>query len=332
MGIDYNKRPKATPNPPPASPPPPPPAAPTYPQQQPQQGSQYPPPQPQPGYPQPPQYPQQQQPGYPQPPQPQYPQQQPQYPPPQQGYPAPPQAYPPPQPQYPQQQPPSSYPQQPPAYQQQPTGQPPAGPPVSLSKVTLTKDAPAVSLTKHGSVGGSMRVNLNWSAAPTSGGFFKRLATPRIDLDLGCLYEFTDGSKGVVQALGNAFTNKRGPANVIQLDGDDRSGSAVGGENLHIDLSRAHEIRRILVFAYIYEGVANWSAANGVVTLFPTAGPAVEVRLDNPRNGVRFCAIAMLENVGGDLQVIRQERYVEGDQSHLDAAYNWGLRWTAGSK
>lgn len=303
MGIDYTKRPKATPNPPPAPPPP---------------SQSYPPPQQ--GYPQPPA------PGYPQPPQP--------------GYAPQPPAYQPPAPQYPQQQP--GYPQQqqypppqqpgypppPPGYQPPPAG----GPPVSLSKVTLTKESPTVSLTKQGSVGGSMRVNLNWAAAPASGGFFKRLSTPRIDLDLGCLYEFTDGSKGVVQALGNAFTNRRGPANVLQLDGDDRSGSVVGGENLHIDLSRAHEIRRILVFAYIYEGAANWSSANGVVTLYPAAGPAIEVRLDNPRNGVRFCAIAMLDNVGGDLRVIREERYIEGDQSHLDAAYNWGLRWSAGSK
>ncbi|MFW0789042.1 TerD family protein [Gordonia sp. CPCC 205333] len=312
MGIDYNKRPKATPNPPASAPPPP---APSYPQQQ-------------PGYPQPPA------PGYPQQQQPVYPPQQPGYPqPPAPGYPPQqPPAYQPPQPQYPQQQQPPAYQppgQQPPAYPQQP---PAGGPPVSLSKVTLTKESPTVSLTKQGSVGGSMRVNLNWSAAPAQGGFFKRLAAPRVDLDLGCLYEFTDGSKGVVQALGNAFTNRRGPANVLQLDGDDRSGSISGGENLHIDLSRAHEIRRILVFAYIYEGAANWSSANGVVTLFPAAGPAIEVRLDNPRNGVRFCAIAMLDNVGGDMRVIREERYVEGDQSHLDAAYNWGLRWSAGRK
>src|SRR6266581_1525398 len=83
----------------------------------------------------------------------------------------------------------------------------PSAPPVSSTKVTLTKAAPKVSLTKQGSATGMLRVNLNWNARPQGqpGGFFKR-AAPTLDLDLGCLYEFTDGTKGVVQALGNAFT------------------------------------------------------------------------------------------------------------------------------
>ena len=76
--------------------------------------------------------------------------------------------------------------------------------PVSLSKVTLTKAAPTVSLSKQGSTGGMLRVNLNWNARPTGGsggGFFKRTSGGggAIDLDLGCLYEFTDGTKGAVQ-------------------------------------------------------------------------------------------------------------------------------------
>src|SRR5437868_3941855 len=84
---------------------------------------------------------------------------------------------------------------------------PPAAPsanPVSLNKVTLTKSAPSVSLTKHGGATGTLRVNLNWNAKPPERGFFKKQF--QLDLDLGCLYEFSDGTKGVVQALGNAFT------------------------------------------------------------------------------------------------------------------------------
>ena len=56
--------------------------------------------------------------------------------------------------------------------------------------------------------------------------FNRQFESTSIDLDLGCLYEFTDGSKGVVQALGNSFAaSPRGVgARVIWLDGDDRSG------------------------------------------------------------------------------------------------------------
>ncbi len=69
--------------------------------------------------------------------------------------------------------------------------------PVSLSKVTLTKSAPTVSLSKQGG-GRRLHVNLNWSsgaAAPAKGGFLKRVlgAGDGIDLDLAYLFELIDG-------------------------------------------------------------------------------------------------------------------------------------------
>ena len=85
---------------------------------------------------------------------------------------------------------------------------------------------------------------------------------------------------------------------VIRLDGDDRSGTNTDGENLFINLAYTAQIRRIMVFAFIYEGVPNWAAANGVVTLFPATGPQIEVRLDESRPGSRICGIALLENQG----------------------------------
>ena len=207
--------------------------------------------------------------------------------------------------------------------------------PEPTAKVILTKAAPTVSLTKHGSAGGTMRVNLNWNARPPADrpGLFKR-AAPALDLDLGCLYEFTDGTKGVVQALGNAFTARpRGAAsNVIWLDGDDRSGTNAAGENLFIDLAHADQIKRILVFALIYEGAANWAAADGVVTLYPSSGPQVEVRLDDTRDGARICGIALLESNGADLTVRREVNYLNGAQRVLDEAYGWGMNWAAGRK
>lgn len=210
----------------------------------------------------------------------------------------------------------------------------PAPATVSLSKVTLTKAAPTVSLTKQGAAGGLLRVNLNWTSRPDgSGGFFGR-REPDIDLDLGCLYEFTDGRKGVVQALGNAFrvAVTGAPEPSIWLDGDDRSGSNSAGENLFVNLAHAASMRRVLIFAYIYEGAPNWAAANGIVTLFPPSGPQIEVRLDEPRAGARTCAIALLNPDQGDLSVRREVRYIDGTQMALDDAYGWGIRWAAGHK
>ena len=215
-----------------------------------------------------------------------------------------------------------------------PAAAPPA--PVSLSKVTLTKSAPTVSLTKQGSATGLLRVNLNWNARPPGqggGGLFKK-APAALDLDLGCLYEFTDGSKGVVQALGNSFSARPKDVRekVIWLDGDDRSGTNAAGENLFVNLAYANQIKRVMVFALIYQGAANWAAADGVVTLHPATGPQVEVRLDETRDGARICGVAMLESSGGDLSVRREVNYLNGGQRVLDEAYGWGMNWTAGRK
>ena len=207
---------------------------------------------------------------------------------------------------------------------------------VSLSKISLTKSEPTVSLTKSGEKQGAMRVNLNWSqgSQPKKAGFFAKLAAPAggaVDLDLGCLYELSNGQRGVIQALGNSFGSLRGAPH-IQLDGDDRTGSASGGENMHIDLSQPNVFKRILIFAMIYEGAPNWAAVDGVVTLYPTSGPQVEVKLDSSSNQARICAIALLQNTSAGINVTREVRYINGSQSDLDRAYNWGMRWSAGSK
>lgn len=220
---------------------------------------------------------------------------------------------------------------------EEPRGSGPAagGGGVSLSKVTLTKSAPSISLTKQGSATGQLRVNLQWSQGQQQKkGFLSRLAggSGNVDLDLACLWEFTDGSKGVVQALGNAFQAPYNGAPIIRLDGDDRSGSNVGGENMFIDLSRTAEIRRILVFTFIYEGTPNWASADGVVTLHPAQGPEIEVRLDESDPGSPTCVIALLENRGGEIVVNREVRYIRGGQADVDRAYGWGMDWQRGRK
>lgn len=199
---------------------------------------------------------------------------------------------------------------------------------VNLNKVTLTKSAPTVSLTKHGSATGLLRINLNWASRPVG----PATGTGPIDLDLACLWEFTDGRKGVVQALGNALAiHDQQGARVMWLDGDDRSGESDDGENIFIDLAFLPLIKRLLVFTFIYEGAASWAAADAIVTLHPRSGPLVEVHLDESNAAARACAIALLQNDGNDLSVTREVRYASGHQE-IDTMFGWGLQWVAGRK
>ena len=55
-----------------------------------------------------------------------------------------------------------------------------------------------------------------------------------VDLDLGCMYELTDGTKGVVQPLGG-FLGELNGAPYVKLSGDDRFGSG-SGETIFVNL------------------------------------------------------------------------------------------------
>ncbi|WP_010093294.1 TerD family protein [Burkholderia ubonensis] len=212
---------------------------------------------------------------------------------------------------------------------------PPAPPKstVSLSKVTLDKTRSSISLDKPAAGFGEIKVNLNWNRGSGSGGgllggLFGKNSS--VDLDVGCLFELQDGYKGVVQALGNCFGDLNDEP-YIQLMGDDRTGSVAGGEWLHINGKQWSEIKRILVFAFIYEGAPNWKATDGVVTVFVPGQPEIEVRLNEEGGRHGMCAIALLENVGGAVKVTRQVDFHRGHDD-MDRAYGWGMRWRAGSK
>lgn len=203
---------------------------------------------------------------------------------------------------------------------------PPPSPPVRLSKVTLDKPGQTVSLEKKGATFGEIVVNLNWSRGRK--GFFG--GGTAIDLDLGCLFELTDGRKGVVQALGNVFGNFAQPP-FISLSGDDRTGDVSQGETLRINGGQWSALRRIAIFANIYDGVPNWQQTDGVVTVTMPDQPPIEVRMTEGRNDRRLCGVVLIENDGGRLKATRIVDYVR-DQQVLDELLGWGLRWTAGRK
>ncbi|MFJ5290792.1 TerD family protein [Streptomyces sp. NPDC088348] len=215
--------------------------------------------------------------------------------------------------------------------------------PVRLSKVTLTKEAPAVSLAKQGGTSGAMRVNLNWETRQQQPkGWAAKLGkavaamNSGIDLDLCALYELTDGRKGVVQALGNAFGSLSRPP-YIHLDGDDRTGSVSAGENLTVNLDQKNNIRRVLIFVTIYEGAKSFADLHATVTLQPQNGAAIDFSLDECTVPSTVCALALITNNAGDLVVQREARYLVPDrgvspQRTVDQAYGWGMNWTPGRK
>ncbi|MGW4022404.1 TerD family protein [Streptomyces sp. NPDC005009] len=224
-----------------------------------------------------------------------------------------------------------------------PPSAPPTPPaPVRLTKVTLTKAAPSVSLTKQGGTSGALHVNLNWEVRKQFSGWAGKLGRPvamhsDLDLDLCALYELTDGRKGVVQALGNAFGALHQPP-FIHLDGDDRTGAVSSGENLTVNLDHKHLLRRVLVFVTIYEGARSFADLHATVTLRPQHGAPIDFSLDECTVPSTVCALALITNTGGgELVVQREARYLVPErgvspQRTVDHAYGWGMNWTPGRK
>jgi tellurite resistance protein TerA len=223
----------------------------------------------------------------------------------------------------------------------------PAPKKISLSKVTLEKRGDKVSLAKNAASRGfgRIRVNLNWNRNPSvaqpeqKGGLFGMFGGARksngIDLDLGCLYELADGTPGGVQALGDSWGSFDSRP-FIKLDSDDRTGTNTGGENLFINGDQFDQVKRILVFTFIYQGVPNWAATDAVVTIEVPDNAPVEVRLDHGGAG-GMCAIASIENRNGQLQVTKLVDYIvsDGKMSNHEAMgrkYDFALRWARGSK
>lgn len=201
----------------------------------------------------------------------------------------------------------------------------PASTAPSLSKITLTKRGESVNLTKGG--GGAFVVNLDWNQAAPEGqkrGFLQPKSRG-IDLDLACLYVLSTGAVSGIQALGGKLgTYDHEPW--IQLDRDDRSGAAAGGETMRINERHVTQFQRILVYAMIYEGVANWAQADGLVRVTQQGGPTIEVRLDESQP-LPICAVAMLTHTGGGQ--MKAERLVtyHKSQVEMDQAYGIGAPW-----
>jgi uncharacterized protein involved in tellurium resistance len=216
--------------------------------------------------------------------------------------------------------------------------------------IELTKRHRQVSLTKQGAATGNLRINLAWRMRTSDFGGDRRESLLRhpfrafrppevvghsqsmvnVDLDLGCLYELTDGTKGVVQPLGGLLGDVNAPP-YVKLTGDDRFGSG-SGETLYVNLDHRENIKRLLVFVYIYDQTPAFDRTQAVVTLYPSNGPRIEISLDERHPQARSCAVFMIENVKDELLVRREVKFVYGFQAELDRLYGWGLQWGRGYK
>ena len=195
--------------------------------------------------------------------------------------------------------------------------------PVSLTKVTLTKQNSTVNLKKDDGRFGKIRVNLNWNQKRSKFSMFSNQGP--IDLDLAALVQTKSGYVFVVQALGNLFGDFNNFP-FTKLLGDDRTGAVSEGEWMEINGDRWSEIKRVLVFTFIYEGVPNWKETDGVVRVLVPGQPEIEVRMNEYGDRRRTCAVALLENQRDEVRVSREVTFHDGHIA-MDEYYKWNIQW-----
>lgn len=186
---------------------------------------------------------------------------------------------------------------------------------------------------------GEIVINLDWD----KGGFFKSLLGGAVDLDLGCFFELRDGRKSLMDGL--QFSHGRGgnrhqvtkqgcydQAPYIWHQGDDRGGGASSGETILVNPNGVSEIKRIVVYTFIFDGVAKWSETNAVVKVKVPGSEDVIVEMGRQTSNKRFCAIVQLDF--GEDNSITVKKLVTFHDSHSDCdkQYRWGFNYAPGSK
>jgi len=218
---------------------------------------------------------------------------------------------------------------------------------IDLNKITLEKqgDSHKINLAKDNSnASQEIVINLNWMQEPKKKGFWSNLfsGSGEVDLDLGCFYDLADGQKSVIDGL-QFSQGQGGPKDILTRQGrytgspwiwhsgDDRAGVGTG-ENILVNPNGINDIKRIVVYCFIYDGVAKWTETNAVVTVKVPGSPDIVVEMGNQSSQKKFCAIAEL--LFGKDNSITVKKLVTFHNGHpdCDKAYNWGMQWQAGSK
>ena len=163
------------------------------------------------------------------------------------------------------------------------------------------------------------------------GRLFKKVTKQGVDIDLGCLYELQDGKRGAIQAFGEMLGAYDAPP-YMALSGDERTGDAEGhDEYILLNGQKWPEIKRLLLYVYIYDGAPHWSVIKPQIQVIIPDEEDLILSPDVHREDLGVCAIAGIENVRNGMKLTNYTEYFPG-HSEMDRAFGFGLEWDEGYK
>lgn len=199
-------------------------------------------------------------------------------------------------------------------------------------------DRHRINLQKGSGTANEIKINLDWSMNVEH-----HSQNRAIDLDLGCFYELRNGAKTLIDGL--QFSHGRGgsrneqtrqgcytKAPYIWHVGDDRGSDTESGETILVNTESISKIKRIIVYTFIFDGVAKWAQTDAVVRVSIPGNDEVLVKMGQQDSTKRFCAIASIE-INPDCSMTIQKLVTFHDNhSDCDREYGWGFNYTPGSK
>lgn len=163
------------------------------------------------------------------------------------------------------------------------------------------------------------------------GKWFKKVQKIGVDIDVGCLYELQDGTRGSIQAFGEKFGDFNEPP-FLALSGDERTGDAEGhDEYILVNGKKWSEVKRVLVYLYIYKGAPNWSEIRPQVVIDVPGENDLYVTPQAENHHLCLCAVGELENIRGGIKLTNRTEYFPGHEE-MDRAFGYGLIWEDGKK
>lgn len=200
----------------------------------------------------------------------------------------------------------------------------------------LREPGQSISISPGAEEFDSIMIGVEWDnvAAQKSGLFSKlleRVTNKGVDLDLGCLYELEDGTRGAIQAFGNKYGDYNN-APYIQLCGDERTGNKAGmDETMVVNAAHWTSIKRMLIYIYIYEGAPHWKEINPQLLIDVPGEDDLVVTLGVHDDSLPLCAVGGLEQVRGGIRLTNYTEYFPG-HLEMDRAFGYGLEWADGRK
>lgn len=182
----------------------------------------------------------------------------------------------------------------------------------------------------------SILIGAAWdnTALENKGWFSKLIGKAKnkgVDLDVGCMYELQDGTRGALQAFGQKFGALDEPP-FIALSEDERTGNSSGDDEfLMIKGENWQHIRRVVVYIYIYKGAARWSDIKPQLAIDIPGEDDLYVTLNAHQDTLPLCAVGELENIRGGIRLTNRTEYFPGHEE-MDRAFGFGLDWGDGKK